>query len=306
MKTKINFFPGLLLIFSVLLFTGCNDEEEAPQMNERNIVEVAADAGNFTILIEAAQKAGLANFLSTEDDLTVFAPTDAAFEALLGDLGVSSLDDIPVADLTAILTYHVIGAEIFSSALSTGYVPTLSEYDDNNISMYIDTGSGVVINNSAAVTTADIEAGNGVIHVIDKVILPPTVVNIALANENFTTLVQAVVKAGLVDALSSAGPFTVFAPTNAAFDSLFTQLGISGIDELTAEQLTPILMYHVVPGNVLSSELTPGEVGTLSEDKNLTVDLSSGVKINQSSLIAADIQGANGVVHVIDQVLIPE
>jgi transforming growth factor-beta-induced protein len=137
------------------------------------------------------------------------------------------------------------------------------------------------------------------------VILPPTVVNIALANENFTTLVQAVVKAGLVDALSADGPFTVFAPTNAAFDALFAQLGISGIDDLTAEQLVPILTYHVVPGNVVSTELSSGEVGTLN-GQNLSVDLSAGVKINESEVIAADIQGSNGVVHVIDQVLLPE
>jgi len=117
--------------------------------------------------------------------------------------------------------------------------------------------------------------------------------------------VQAVVKAGLVDALSSEGPFTVFAPTNDAFEALFTQLGVTGIDDLTAEQLTPILMYHVVSGNVLSTELTSGEVGTLNANSNLTVDLSSGVKINESAVVAADIQGANGVVHVIDKVLIP-
>ncbi len=155
-------------------------------------------------------------------------------------------------------------------------------------------------------TTADVEASNGVIHVVDKVILPPTVVNLALANENFTTLVQAVVKAGLVDALSGDGPFTVFAPTNDAFAALFAQLGIAGIDDLTAEQLMPILTYHVVPGNVLSTELENGEVGTLNEGKKLTVNLSSGVKINESAVVAADIQGANGVVHVIDKVLIPE
>ena len=305
MKTKMKFFPGLFLLISVVLFSGCNDDEDVPQVDEKNIVEVAADAGSFDILIEAAQKAGLASFLSTESNLTVFAPTDDAFAALLSDLGLSSLDDIPVADLTSILTYHLIGAKVMSSDLSNGYVSTLSSYDDNNITMYIETGSGVMINNSVTVTTADIEASNGVIHVVDKVILPPTVVNIALANDNFTTLVQAVVKAGLVDALSSEGPFTVFAPTNDAFEALFTQLGVTGIDDLTAEQLTPILMYHVVSGNVLSTELTSGEVGTLNANSNLTVDLSSGVKINESSVVAADIQGANGVVHVIDKVLIP-
>jgi transforming growth factor-beta-induced protein len=305
MKTKMNFLPAFLLLFSVVFFAGCNDDEDVPQMDEKNIVEVAADAGNFSILIEAAQKAGLANFLGTESNLTVFAPTDDAFDALLSDLGLSSLDDIPVADLTSILTYHVVGGKVMSSDLSTGYVSTLSSYDDNGITMYVEVESGVMINNSVSVTTADIEASNGVIHVVDKVILPPTVVNIALANDNFTSLVQAVVKAGLVDALSSEGPFTVFAPTNDAFETLFAQLGVSGIEDLTAEQLTPILTYHVVPGNVTTNELSSGEVGTLNGNQMLSVDLSSGVKINESSVVAADIQGANGVVHVIDKVLIP-
>jgi transforming growth factor-beta-induced protein len=303
MKTKLKIIPALLIAAS-LLFTACSDDE-TPVMESKNIVEVAADAGNFNILIEAAQKAGLAEFLSTENNLTVFAPTDDAFAALLSDLGLSSLDDVPVADLTQILTYHVIGAKVMSTDLSTGYVPTLASFNDNNISMYVEVGNTVSINGSVSVTTADVEAENGVIHVVDKVILPPTVVNIALANENFTTLVQAVVKAGLVDALSADGPFTVFAPTNAAFDALFAQLGISGIDDLTAEQLVPILTYHVVPGNVVSTELSSGEVGTLN-GQNLSVDLSSGVKINESEVIAADIQGSNGVVHVIDQVLLPE
>jgi transforming growth factor-beta-induced protein len=304
MKTKLKIIPALMIAASLLL-TACNDEDETPVMESKNIVEVAADAGNFSILIEAAQKAGLAEFLSTENNLTVFAPTDAAFAALLSDLGLSSLDDVPVADLTQILTYHVIGAKVMSTDLSTGYVPTLASFDSNSVSMYVTIGNTVSINGSVSVTTADVEAENGVIHVVDKVILPPTVVNIALANENFTTLVQAVVKAGLVDALSADGPFTVFAPTNAAFDALFAQLGISGIDDLTAEQLIPILTYHVVPGNVVSTELSNGEVATLN-GQNLSVDLSAGVKINESEVIAADIQGSNGVVHVIDQVLLPE
>jgi transforming growth factor-beta-induced protein len=303
MKTKFKIIPALMIAAS-LLFTACSDDE-TPIMESKNIVEVAADAGNFSILIEAAQKAGLAEFLSTENNLTVFAPTDAAFASLLSDLGLSSLDDIPVADLTQILTYHVIGAKVMSTDLSTGYVPTLASFDSSPVSMYITVGNTVSINGSVSVTTANVEAENGVIHVVDKVILPPTVVNIALANENFTTLVQAVVKAGLVDALSADGPFTVFAPTNAAFDALFAQLGISGIDDLTAEQLVPILTYHVVPGNVVSTELSSGEVGTLN-GQNLSVDLSAGVKINESEVIAADIQGSNGVVHVIDQVLLPE
>jgi transforming growth factor-beta-induced protein len=304
MKTKFNLVP-VILILSVLFFTSCNDDDDMDEMGEKNIVEVAAEAGQFNILIQAAQKAGLAEYLSTQDNITVFAPTDQAFANLLNDLGLASLDDIPVADLTNILKYHVIGSKAMSTDLATGYFPTLSESAGNSISMYVSVDKGVAINKNTKVTTADISAKNGVIHVVDKVILPPTVVNIALDNSNFTTLVQAVVKAGLVDALSATGPFTVFAPTNDAFQALFTQLGISGIADLTAEQLTPILTYHVVSGNVLSKSLANGQVGTLNPDKRLTVNLTGGVKINDSEVIAVDIQGSNGVVHVINKVLVP-
>lgn len=304
MKTKLNFIP-VMLIMAVVFFTSCNNEDEMMEMTEKNIVEVAADAGQFNILLQAATKAGLAEYLSTENGITVFAPTDAAFEMLLGDLGLTSLDDIPVADLTNILLYHVIGSKAMSTDLSSGYFPTLSESNGNSISMYINVDNGVSINKNVKVTSADIEASNGVIHVVDKVILPPSVVNIALDNDNFSILVQAVVKAGLVDALNAAGPFTVFAPTNDAFNALFVQLGISGVNDLTSDQLIPILTYHVVLGNVLSTSLENGEVGTLSEGKKLTINLSSGVKINDSEVVVADIQGSNGVVHVINKVLIP-
>ena len=270
------------------------------------IADIAVANSEFSILVEALMKADLVGAVAdSEAELTVFAPTNDAFTALLSDLGATSLDDISVETLTGILLYHVIGSKAMSTDLATGYFPTLSTFSDNSMSMYIQVGEGVTINANTSVTTADIEADNGVIHVVDKVILPPSVVDIAIANENFSTLVSAVVKAGLVDALSAEGPFTVFAPTNAAFDALFAELEILGIDELTAEQLTPILMYHVVSGNVLSTALTNGEVPTLKDGSNITVDLSTGVMINQSKVVAADVQGANGVVHVIDKVLIP-
>jgi transforming growth factor-beta-induced protein len=132
-----------------------------------------------------------------------------------------------------------------------------------------------------------------------------TVVEIAVSNPDFSILVDAVKKAGLVDALSAEGPFTVFAPTNAAFESLFSQLGVDGVKDLTAEQLTPILTYHVVSGKVMSTDLSNTKVSTLSGDNKLKVDISDGVKINDSNVVAADIEGKNGVIHVIDKVLIP-
>jgi transforming growth factor-beta-induced protein len=304
MKSKFNLLPVLLLV-GVLFFSSCNDDDDKEVMDEKNVVEVAASAGQFTILIEAAQKAGLADYLSNTDGITVFAPTDAAFKSLLAELGAKSLGDIPVAQLKDILLYHVIGSKVLSTSLKSGYIPTLSKSAGNSISMYIGVEGGVSINKNTKVTTADIAAKNGVIHVVDKVILPPSVVNIALDNDNFSILVQAVVKAGLVDALSGKGPFTVFAPTNAAFNTLFAQLGISGINDLTAEQLIPILTYHVVSGNVLSTALSNGNIETLNPGKSIKVNLSSGVKINDSEVVAADIQGSNGVVHVINKVLIP-
>ncbi len=132
-----------------------------------------------------------------------------------------------------------------------------------------------------------------------------TVVDIAVSNPDFSILVEAVTKADLAGALSAEGPFTVFAPTNEAFESLFKQLGVSGIKDLTAEQLTPILTYHVVSGKVMSTDLSNTSVATLNGQK-IKVDLSDGVKINESHVVKADISGQNGVVHVIDKVLIPE
>ncbi len=131
-----------------------------------------------------------------------------------------------------------------------------------------------------------------------------SVVDIAVSNTDFSILVEAVTKAGLVDALSASGPFTVFAPTNDAFNALFKQLGVGGIKDLSAEQLTPILTYHVVSGKVMSADLSNTSVATLN-GKKINVDISNGVKINDSKVLKADIQGTNGVVHVIDRVLIP-
>jgi transforming growth factor-beta-induced protein len=132
-----------------------------------------------------------------------------------------------------------------------------------------------------------------------------TVVEIAVSNPDFSILVEAVTKAGLAEALSAEGPFTVFAPTNAAFKSLFSQLGVSGIKDLSAEQLTPILTYHVVAGKVMSTDLSNTSVATLNGQK-IEVDLSNGVKINDSKVTTADISGSNGVIHVIDRVLLPK
>ena len=134
-----------------------------------------------------------------------------------------------------------------------------------------------------------------------------TIVEIASSNDQFSILVQAVVKADLVDALSADGPYTVFAPTNEAFEALFANLGVNGIDDLTKDQLKPILLYHVVNGAVWSKDIKSGMVSTLNETASVEVKKSnSKVMVNNSNVVSADIEGSNGVIHVIDQVLVPE
>jgi len=133
-----------------------------------------------------------------------------------------------------------------------------------------------------------------------------SLVDIALSNPDFSILAAAVSKAGLAEKLSTEGPFTVFAPTNKAFETLFEQLEVSGISDLTADQLVPILTYHVVSGELLSSNLLRGEIETLNETRKLVIDVTDGVKINESRVIQADIKGKNGIIHAVDNVLLPQ
>jgi transforming growth factor-beta-induced protein len=298
---------GLALILGISVFTSCEKEDDNDTMKavaDMSIAEYAVSDNNFSTLVKALTKANLVNVLSGEGSFTVFAPTNAAFNTLFMQLGVSGVEQLSAEQLTPILLYHVLGTEVKSSMIKEGYVATLSPAQSSYMNLNISLTGGVKLNKNTTVTAADVDVKNGVIHVIDKVLLPPTVVDHALANDNFSILVSAVVKAGLVETLMGNGPFTIFAPTNAAFQALFTQLGISGINDLTAEQLIPILKYHVVSGNVRSSGLTAGSVPTLNG--NIAVTLSPKPAINTTTMIiATDVQASNGVIHVIDKVLLP-
>jgi transforming growth factor-beta-induced protein len=295
---------GLIALMGIFLLTGCENEEEMTPVSDMTIAEYAISDDNFSILVQALTKAELVNVLNGEGNFTVFAPTNAAFTTLFSQLGISGIADLSKETLTPILLYHVLGTEAKSSMISTGYYSTLSPAQGSYLSLKADVTSGVKLNKTATVTTADVDVKNGVIHVIDKVLLPPSVVDQALANDSFSILVQAVVKAGLVETLSGSGPFTIFAPTNAAFESLFAALGISGIADLTAAQLIPILTYHVVSGNVMSTQLSAGTVETLNGP--ISVTLTPSPAINTTSMIVAtDVQASNGIIHVINKVLLP-
>lgn len=261
-----------------------------------SVGELVAVNPDLSSLANAVVSQNLLNTLKDKNGtFTVFAPNNAGF---------AKYSSLP-ADVKSLLLYHVIGSKNYSSGLSTGYYNSLSKFGEYPVSIKIMTTPEVKINNSAKVVKADIAGTNGVVHIIDDVIFQPSVVAIAQHNPNFSILVQAVIKAGLAETLSGNGPFTVFAPTNDAFNALFATLKVSGIEALTKEQLTPILLYHVVQSNVRSGSLSSGKVTTLNGQ--IDVNVGTTVSINTSAkVVATDIQGINGIVHVLDQVLIPK
>ncbi|MCW5922339.1 MAG: fasciclin domain-containing protein [Saprospiraceae bacterium] len=312
-----NLVLGLFIALSAAtVFTACKDNDDDAQV-QQNIVQLAQGNTNLSTLVAAVQRAGLVDALSAPGPLTVFAPTNQAFNDLLAALGFSKLEDVPVSALRDILLNHVVSGNVRSTDLTTGYVNTLLPFGNstNYLSNYVDLTSGVKVGGSS-VTTADVAASNGVVHIIDKVIVPPTVVNQALNNPNFSILVAALTRSDLgvdyVNVLSGAGPFTVFAPTNAAFAALLTELGASGLNDISADVLNKVLQYHVVSGaNVRASQLTNGQQVTTFQGGTFTINLTGGAKIvdaqgRTSNIVVTDVQSANGVVHAIDKVILPQ
>lgn len=318
------------IILALLAFTGCDDdsggtdagttggdsgtvETDAGGGDTNTLVDVASEAGNFTILLAAAERAGLAALLSGPDaDLTVFAPNDAAFAA--SGITMDAVMSMEEETLRGILTYHAVPGTTLSTALSDGVIDSAAEF-----SLVVGTTPNVTINGGNAVSgganveTADVMADNGVIHIIDRVLLPPTVADLA-RYAGLTELSAALDAEGLADTLAGAGPFTVFAPTNDAFP------------DTAPPGLADILLYHVVSGSVPSTAV-PGSAPSLStvsyEDSGtmrdipmtLLFDTTSGVAINGGSgseagnlggnVVIADVRATNGIVHVIDGVLVP-
>ena len=307
-----------IIAFAILAFStvGCNDTTETPVDN--TITGIALKNPDFSILVQALTKAELAGTLQGSGPFTVFAPTNAAFTAFLATTPYATINDVPKATLTEILLNHVVSGAVKSTDLTTSYIKTLAKgtaSSTNALSMFVNTDGGMVkLNGVATVTTANINASNGVLHIVDKVIGLPTVVTHATANTNFSSLVGALTGAGqpnFVSILSGVGPFTVFAPTNDAFTALNTELAPGGIAGVSTANLTKVLQYHVVSGNILAASLTEGQiVPTLQTPQTFTIQLTGGAKIKDvnnriSTIVATDVQCANGVIHVLNKVLLP-
>ena len=277
----------------------------------QTVVDVIVDSDVHTTLETAVVEAGLAGTLADSTaSYTVFAPTDSAFTLLPDGLLESLLADTTGA-LSDILLYHVVGDSVASSSLMDSMVVTTLLEED--VLITIDT-AGMVFVNNAQVISADIPASNGIVHVIDAVLIPPmdtvvtidsSVVDIVVGSADHTILETAVIEAGLVETLSGEGPFTIFAPTDSAFAALPEGLLDTLLLDPTGE-LTNILLYHVLGAEVLSTDLSDGQTAMTLQGTDITVTIdSSGVFINDAMVTVADLMADNGVVHVIDAVLVP-
>jgi transforming growth factor-beta-induced protein len=316
------------VIDSVILPPSMAEAEAEEEMAEeettdaRSIAEIAIEDGRFTTLVAALEAAGLAETLSGEGEFTVFAPTDDAFAALPEGTVESLLED-PEGALNDVLLYHVVG-----SAVPAETVVTLDSADTMQgepVSIAVVDGE-VILNESAKVITPDIAASNGIIHVIDAVILPPSmteaaddeemteedmtnvssIAEIAAEDGRFTTLVAAVEAAGLAETLSGEGEFTVFAPTDDAFAAL-PEGTVESLLEDPEGALKDILLYHVLSQAVPADEVVNYEAAETAQGENVSIAVVDGeVVLNDSArVVNPDIEASNGIIHVIDSVILP-
>ena len=270
----------------------------------QTVADIALGSPAHTTLVAAVVEARLLPALTNPlAQLTVFAPTNDAFTAALTALGITAGQLLASPDLGNILLYHVLGAEVVSGTLTNGQIATPLNVT-NTLKVTID-GTNVYIN-QAQVNAADLQADNGVVHSIGSVLVPSlTVADVAISSPVHTSLVAAVIEARLLPALTNPlTQLTVFAPTNMAFDNLATALGTNIAGILANPELAAILLYHVVGSEVLSTALMNGPVVTLN-GQSVTVNLMSGVMINTANVVVPDLQADNGVVHVLDAVLVP-
>ena len=263
----------------------------------------AQSTGVHDSLVAALSHADLVSALQGEGPFTVFAPTDDAFAAAGIDLSTFDTDE-ENATLTDILLYHVVSGSVASADVTDG----MSAEALNGDSLDFTVSDGSVMVNDATVTIADVMASNGVIHVIDKVLMPPAdlvdIPTVAQGTGIHTALVAAVVQAELLTTLQGDGPFTVFAPTDDAFTAAGIDLAALDNEEGKAA-LTDILLYHVYSGSVAAADVTDGMTATMVNGDDATFTVGDGVMINDANVILADVMASNGIIHVIDKVLMP-
>ena len=309
--TKLPYLLSFLLGAS-LFFTAC---EKSNPPETRNLLEIAGTRTELSSFLTATELAGLTAMLDGNGSFTVFAPTNTAFAAYLAANGYAQLQDVPLASLKQLLQYHMVIGALKTGGATTGYIASLATFGASTsvLKLYLENTGALLINNNASVITADLTGTNGVIHVVNKVITLPKVVEHLQNDITLSAFIVALTRPDLsIDyfaTLTEPGPFTVFAPDNAAFAALLIELGLDNLNDIPEAQLNSILQYHIVANTNLSAEQLEDtlEVTTLGGKK---ITINAGNKLTdqqgrQGNLITLDIQAANGVVHSLDRVLRP-
>lgn len=313
MSTSRRLLAGSFLLLTAIFFSSCKKDDTVVTTN--TITDIVNKNNDFTLLRAALVRANLTEALKT-GSLTVFAPNDAAFKA--SGIDLATINALPVATLTSILQYHVLGTRVLAAAIPTAVNTPQPTLLTTNGTVYVSKIGSAVSVNGKKVTTADVAADNGVVHVIDGVLIPPAsdIITTVLADPaSYSLLAAAVTRAGagVVTALQSTTAATLFAPTNEAF--IASGFGAAAIAAATPAALTRILSYHVVPGRVFSSQLADGlTVGTLlgatptlkfGVTATTVTVLGAGNGTTTANVTSANNLATNAVIHKIDRVLLP-
>ncbi|GAA0725130.1 hypothetical protein GCM10009430_30310 [Aquimarina litoralis] len=316
-----NYFKKAFFVLCLISIVSCSDDDDTIFIPPSNtIADLVAANADYSSLLAALERTDLDVTLnSTSGTFTVFAPDNDAFDDFLDG---TPLNDVPVETLRQILLNHVLSTSVTSTQLSTGYVNNLAieSSSEANLSMYINTSGGVTVNGVSTVVNADVMASNGVIHFVDEVIPLPTVATFASVDPTFSTLLTAITDltpdtdyAATLSGTASS-PFTIFAPTNAAFDDLLERFGLTDFSSLTAAQLEIVINYHVLAeANVRAADLPgipDGITPATLQGETILLNLDGGTFLRDktgvdSEVIATNVQASNGVIHAIDKVLLP-
>ena len=323
MKKYLKMYPIIFLAMLGLILS-CSDDDNGGGNSGSTIVEIAQANPNLSTLVRALEITDLISTLNGSGPFTVLAPTNAAFDVFLTTANFPSIEDVPVPVLRQVLLNHVMGLTLDAAALrilGRNYATTLADGPggDSNLSLYFDaTNASIEFNGNASVLEEDIDASNGVIHTVGRVVDLPTIVTFVTTDINFDQLEQALTTAtpgtDFAAVLSGTGPFTVFAPADTAFDDLLaTNPDWATVDDIDEDLLTAVLNHHVVNGNNRSESITDGSTLITLEGDSISFSTGSGqTTITDGSentdivLAVTDLQAANGVVHLITKVMIPD
>tara|TARA_Y200000002_G_C22589147_1_gene624387 strand:+ start:81 stop:1046 length:966 start_codon:yes stop_codon:yes gene_type:complete len=317
----------LKYFFAIIIFSftySCSVDDGEVEMRPKTMLDLVQESTNYTYLTYAISKTGLSNTLSSSNSsLTLFAPNDMAFGRFLMENGFRSIDEIPVELLTKVLLNHVLVEEVEYSKFRTGYYETAAEFVKEtytkNISMHIEEVNMRITLNGESMITRAVRAENGIVHAVNRVIPLPTIVTFAKADKNLEILLTALTRPDLTADFpsilstgsdTSPAPFTVFAPTNEAFVDLLQELGANSLSDIDESTLKSTLTYHVLAERVAASKDLSDNLQLETLGGTITANVTGGATLTDGNnrvcnIIAVDIQANNGIVHVIDKVILP-